>query len=146
MVSAELWDRVGGFADDYFLYWEDIDLSHRVLAAGGRLEVSATATAIHAEGGTQGINSHASGTPKSTTYYYHNIRNRLLFAAIHLSAADVRRWRRTAPRVAWEVLLEGGRRQLIRSPRPIIAAARGLRDGLRMSARRRRAAPGRTSK
>jgi GT2 family glycosyltransferase len=137
MVSVELWDRVGGFADGYFLYWEDIDLSHRVLAAGGRLEVSATATAIHAEGGTQGVGSHASGTPKSTTYYYYNIRNRLLFAATHLSAADVVRWRRTAPRVAWEVLLEGGRRQLVRSPRPMMAAARGLRDGLRMSGRKR---------
>jgi len=135
VVSAELWDLVGGFADEYFLYWEDIDLSHRVLAAGRRLEVFSSATSVHAEGGTQGVGSQASGTPKSTIYYYYNIRNRLVFAARHLSVADVRRWRTTAPRVAWEVLLEGGRRQLLRSPRPALAAARGLRDGLRLSRR-----------
>ena len=131
VVSAELWDMVGGFADEYFLYWEDIDLSHRVLAAGGRLGVLSSATAVHAEGGTQGVSAHASGMPKSTAYYYYNIRNRLLFAARYLPSADVRRWRRSAPLVAWEVLLEGGRRQLLQSPRPIIAAIRGLRDGLR---------------
>lgn len=135
MVSDELWREVGGFQGDYFLYWEDVDLSYRIRRLGGRIEVVDSARAVHAEGGTQGVGSQASGTPKSTTYYYYNIRNRLVFAARHLSVADVRRWRRTAPRVAWEVLLEGGRRQLLRSPRPALAAARGLRDGLRLSRR-----------
>ncbi|MGO4493862.1 glycosyltransferase, partial [Arthrobacter sp. 2YAF22_2] len=32
MVSHELWQEVGGFDERYFLYWEDVDLSYRVLA------------------------------------------------------------------------------------------------------------------
>lgn len=138
MLSAELWEAVGGFSDEYFLYWEDVDLSHRILRAGGRLEVSATATAVHAEGGTQGVNAGSTGAPKSELYYYYNIRNRLLFASRNLGPEELRAWKRTTLPVAWEVLLEGGRRQLLRSPRPLIAAARGVRDGLRIARRHRR--------
>lgn len=32
--APELWERLGGFDDDYFLYWEDIDLSFRAEQAG----------------------------------------------------------------------------------------------------------------
>lgn len=139
MISAELWEAVGGFSDEYFLYWEDVDLSHRILRAGGRLEVSATATAMHAEGGTQGVNAGSSGAPKSALYYYYNIRNRLLFASRNLGAEELRDWKRATLPVAWEIILEGGRRQLLRSPRPLIAAARGVRDGLRIARREQRA-------
>ena len=33
-VRAATYDRLGGFDEEYFLYWEDVDLSHRVLDAG----------------------------------------------------------------------------------------------------------------
>jgi GT2 family glycosyltransferase len=133
MVSDELWERVGGFSDEYFLYWEDVDLSYRVVRAGGRLVVLAAATAVHAEGGTQDVQAASAGSAKSPTYYYYNIRNRLLFASRHLTTEDLRRWRRVTLPVAREVLLQGGRRQFLRSPRPVIAAARGVRDGLRFA-------------
>ena len=130
MISLRLWERVGGFDDRYFLYWEDIDFSHRVLTRGGLLEVVETATAIHAEGGTQGAEGHQrAGQPKSASYYYYNIRNRWLFAALHLSSSRQRAWARHSLPVAWEILLQGGRRQMLRSPRPIWAAIRGTRDG-----------------
>ena len=132
MISAELWERVGGFSDEYFLYWEDVDLSHRVLRVGGSLAVLADATAVHAEGGTQGVHA-TSASGKSSTYYYYNIRNRLLFASRHLDTADLLSWRRVTIPVAWEVLLQGGRRQLLRSPRPMAAAVRGVRDGLKLA-------------
>jgi len=45
-VTAELWSHVGGFADGYFMYWEDVDLSHRVVRAGGRLLVETGAVAV----------------------------------------------------------------------------------------------------
>jgi GT2 family glycosyltransferase len=138
MISAELWDAVGGFSDEYFLYWEDVDLSHRILEAGGRLELADGATAVHAEGGTQGVSAESSGASKSTLYYYYNIRNRLLFASRNLGMEDLRAWKRVTLPVAWEVLLEGGRRQFLRSPRPVIAAARGMRDGLRIARREQR--------
>ncbi|MEO7016879.1 MAG: glycosyltransferase family 2 protein [Leifsonia sp.] len=131
-VSAELWGRVGGFADDYFLYWEDVELSHRVLAVGGALGVAGDAVAEHAEGGTQQSGDEHDSPAKSDGYYYYNIRNRLLFAARNLTTDDLLAWRRTSTSVAWEILLQGGRRQFLRSLRPLATAARALRDGRRI--------------
>jgi GT2 family glycosyltransferase len=122
MVTDLLWQTVGGFDDSYFLYWEDVDLSHRVLAAGGTLELCADATAVHDEGGTQGRH----GAAKSSNYYFYNIRNRMLFAVRNLSADDVRRWRRLIVPIAREVLLQGGRRQFAQSVDPWVAGARGV--------------------
>lgn len=131
-IDAQLWARVGGFDDDYFLYWEDVDLSRRVVAAGGSLRVVDEATAWHEEGGTH---REASTRPeaKSELYYYWNIRNRMLFATKHLDAAGVRRWRRAAPGAAWRILLRGGRRQLLRPVPPLRALVRGLREGSRIA-------------
>ncbi len=70
----ELWDLVGGFDESYFLYWEDVDLSWRIVAAGGRLAVAEDLTAFHAVGATQ------AGSTKSATYVYYSARNRLRFA------------------------------------------------------------------
>ncbi|MFT2749199.1 glycosyltransferase family 2 protein [Clavibacter sp. Sh2036] len=133
LLSVALFERAGGFDDAYFLYWEDVDLSHRVVAAGGRLALLDEVEAVHAEGGTQGAAGQSAGQAKSPVYYFHNIRNRMLFAARHLDTADLRAWRRNAPRVAWEILLQGGRRQLLASRAPLTAGLRGLRDGDRIA-------------
>jgi GT2 family glycosyltransferase len=133
LLSVALFRRAGGFDDAYFLYWEDVDMSHRVTAIGGSLVLLDDVTAVHAEGGTQGAGGQAAGEAKSTVYYFHNIRNRMLYAARHLDDADLRAWRRHAPRVAWEILLQGGRRQFLRSRSPLAAGLRGLRDGDRIA-------------
>ncbi|MCM3778119.1 glycosyltransferase family 2 protein [Microbacterium hydrocarbonoxydans] len=131
LIPAEIWRRTGGFDDEYFLYWEDVDFSRRVVAAGGTLVVAHEATAVHDEGGTQGRDP--SDRAKSFGYYYFNIRNRLLFAAKQLDDEGVRRWRRGAWRSAREVLLRGGRRQFLRPWAALVAAYRGVRDGRRLS-------------
>ena len=59
LATIAMWDVVGGFDDDYFMYWEDLDLSWRWRAAGGSLVLRADATAVHDAGGTQ------AGTGKS---------------------------------------------------------------------------------
>ncbi|AXL11160.1 glycosyltransferase family 2 protein [Microbacterium foliorum] len=128
-LSADVWQRLGGLDEDYFLYWEDIDLSHRVLDAGGSLILS-DAIVVHDEGGTH--DGVASDRAKSSTYYYFNIRNRMLYARKHLNRSDVRRWRRSSLRVGYGILLQGGRRQLL-SAAPWRAYARGIRDGYRVS-------------
>ena len=133
LVDRALWERVGGFDDDYFLYWEDVDLSHRVLAAGGRLELCRDVTAIHDEGGTH-ESAPRGQRRKSDTYYYYVIRNRLVFAAKHLDDARFRVWVGLARTVAWETLLQGGRRQFLRSPGLLGLALRALRDGKRLAA------------
>lgn len=127
--TVDLWDRVGGFDPRYFLYWEDVDLSRRVLEAGGRLVVADDAVAVHDEGGTQ---SRTSPRAKSATYYRYSLRNRLLYASIWLDDAGRDRWRRTALRAARSVVLQGGRRQLLTSTVAWRAAWGGTRDGLRL--------------
>lgn len=126
-VSSQLWLRVGGLDDAYFLYWEDVDFTWRVRAAGGTVRVLETASAVHDEGGTH--EDHVGGRAKSETFYYYNIRNRMLFAQRWLDEETARRWRRSALAVSWSILLQGGRRQLITGIAPWRALAQGLRDG-----------------
>ena len=127
-ASRSLWERLDGFDDRYFLYWEDIDLSHRVLELGGSLRVLSDIEAVHDEGGTH--RERVFGRGKSPTYYYYNIRNRLVFAAIHLDDLEFGRWLRASKAMAAEVLLEGGRAQFIWPWKALSAARRGLRDGV----------------
>lgn len=131
-ITREVWQLTGGFDHDYFLYWEDVDLSRRVVERGGSLLVVADATAVHDEGGTHRT-PRQRAEAKSELYYYWNIRNRMRFAAAHLDAAGVERWRRTALRAAWRIVLRGGRRQLLRPVGPLRALVRGLRDGRRIA-------------
>lgn len=104
-VTAELWSHVGGFADGYFIYWEDVDLSHRVVRAGGRLLVETGAVAVHQVGGTQGA---ADARAKSWTYYFYNTRDRLLFATRHLAGRAMLRWALGSLPAGWEILTAAG--------------------------------------
>lgn len=128
-IAASMWTTIGGFDEDYFLYWEDVDLSRRVVMAGGEPRVDPSCQAVHDEGGT-----HRGTTPsraKSPVYYYYNVRGRLTYARKHLGRRDRRRWVLTTPVVAYRVLLEGGRRQLIHPRRTWWPALRGAIDGFR---------------
>ena len=127
VVHQQLWDLLAGFDEGFFLYWEDVDLSHRALAAGGRLVVRRDLRVVHDEGGTQG---ERRGRAKSALYYRYNCRNRLVFAARNLTRGSLLRWIVRTPAVSREILLRGGRRQLVQSPRPAWAVVRGTVEGL----------------
>ena len=135
-MSVELWNAVGGFDPDYFLYWEDVDLSHRVVNHGGHLTVLENALAVHDSGGTQ--TAIRGGGTKSESYYFHNIRNRLVYAAKHLEGKQLRKWIYATPRVSYQILLGGGRRQLISSPAPLRAYVKGIIYGYALMIRLRR--------
>ena len=47
-IRHETFDALGGFAEEFFLYHEDVDLSLRVRLAGGRLGVATDARVDHA--------------------------------------------------------------------------------------------------
>lgn len=126
-ASTGFWAELGGFADDYFLYWEDVDLSYRATRAGGTLLVRQDLTVTHDVGGTQG--------GKSATYMRFNTRNRLLFAARHLPREQARRWRRGAFGYARAVALRAGRRALLLRPGLVLAAVRGTLEGLALRPR-----------
>lgn len=119
MVHDELWRLAGGFDDDYFLYWEDVDLSWRCAAVGGRVAVAHDLTAVHSVGGTQ------RGAGKSPTYVYYNCRNRLVFASKHLTRRQVLSWLASSGGHAYKVMLRGGRRSFLRRPAALVAAAIG---------------------
>lgn len=128
-VSEQLWRAVGGFNEHYFLYWEDVALSRRVRETGGRLQLVPGATAVHDEGGTQGLCTGS--RRKSDTYYYYNIRNRMLYASEFLTPAARRRWLLRSVPEAWQVLLRGGRRQLLNPRSPFSTATSAVLDGAR---------------
>jgi N-acetylglucosaminyl-diphospho-decaprenol L-rhamnosyltransferase len=46
-VGRHQWERAGGFAEAYFMYHEDVDLSLRLRLAGGRLGVEPAAAVDH---------------------------------------------------------------------------------------------------
>ncbi len=128
-ISAQLWRATGGYDDDYFLYWEDVDFSQRVLEAGGRLFIDHGAAAIHDSGGTHV--ERVRGRAKSETYYYYNIRNRLIYAAKHLDEPLRSTWRKASLAVSLEILLQGGKGQFLWPSAPLRALYGGIRDGRR---------------
>jgi GT2 family glycosyltransferase len=127
VVHDELLSRIGGFDEGYFLYWEDVDLGYRAVAAGGSVILREDLSAIHDEGGTHGPRE---GRAKSGLYYRYNCRNRLLFAARYLDRRGLLRWLLTTPAVSWEILLRGGRRQLVHSPWLFFSAVLGALTGV----------------
>jgi N-acetylglucosaminyl-diphospho-decaprenol L-rhamnosyltransferase len=72
MFRREVWEDLGGFREDLFLYWEDSDLSNRATKLGIAMGVVGDATIRHAEGGS------SAGTGRGPAYYYYMQRNRLL--------------------------------------------------------------------
>jgi N-acetylglucosaminyl-diphospho-decaprenol L-rhamnosyltransferase len=121
-LSVQLWEETGGFDPDYFLYWEDVDFSQRVVQAGGKLLVRTDLKVVHEVGGTQGAG-------KSAVYLRYNTANRLLFAAKWLPRDTANRWVRHTPRESYRVLTRGGRRSLARweSVRAaVVGSARGV--------------------
>src|SRR5699024_8811263 len=87
--SARAFDLLDGFSEDFFLYWEDVDISRLAVERGLRLEVRPDLLVVHDEGGTQ---ESGSARTKSPTYYHYNIRNRMLFGRRHLRGRDWVRW------------------------------------------------------
>ncbi|MEM7310463.1 MAG: glycosyltransferase family 2 protein [Planctomycetota bacterium] len=52
LIRRDVFERLEGFDEDYFVYFEDVDLSRRVAALGLRSRFVAEATAYHLGGGT----------------------------------------------------------------------------------------------
>jgi GT2 family glycosyltransferase len=48
LYRRSAWERVGGFDERIFLYYEDLDLALRIAAGGGRCRLAGDARALHA--------------------------------------------------------------------------------------------------
>ncbi|AXE39677.1 glycosyltransferase family 2 protein [Acidipropionibacterium virtanenii] len=124
-------EETGGFGEEYFLYWEDVDFSRRAVACGRHLAVRHDLLVVHDEGGTQGSQGRRA---KSHSYYYWNCRNRVVFGR-RFARVAWRDWLAATPSQSWQILLRGGRRQLLEDPGTFVAAVRGTLAGILVTAR-----------
>ncbi|MFT4259262.1 MAG: glycosyltransferase family 2 protein [Microbacterium sp.] len=72
MCTGRTWEKIGGFREDLFLYWEDADLSLRASDLGIPMFVIPGVRVWH----QVGASSAREG--KSTIWYYYISRNRLI--------------------------------------------------------------------
>ena len=82
LVSRTVVNRVGRFAELFFLYYEELDWSQRILDAGFTIQYQPTATVWHKESASVGR--------QSTIRTYYMTRNRILFIRRHGSLTQ--RW------------------------------------------------------
>lgn len=75
MIRRDIFETVGGFDEDYFVYFEDVDLSLRVSRTGWRTRYLANIEAYHRGGGT-------SAQIKVRARFY-GIEARLLYSRKH---------------------------------------------------------------
>ena len=130
MIHAGLWDWLDGFDESYFLQWEDVDLSWRCVAAGGSLAVREDIRVVRGE------SSGRSPALPSPLRIYSACRNRLAFAARHLSRRHLIRWLLLSPAYAMEVLRSGSHGGPARPRGPLVAAAvRGTVAGVVLAVR-----------
>lgn len=83
-MKRSVWDSLGGFREELFLYWEDSELSLRARKAGIDLVVVPKAVISHLEGG-----SSSGGDGRSATFYYYYARNRLEVCSSYTSKLDL---------------------------------------------------------
>ena len=77
LIRKKLFDEVKGFDEGYFVYYEDIDLSHRVKEYGYTIYYLAEAKAYHKGGGT-------SEKIKAKRLFY-SLRSKMTYSKKHLN-------------------------------------------------------------
>ena len=81
LIRREVFERLGGFDERFFVYLEDLDLSKRIRDLGGRCMFIADAHALHVGGGT-------TESVKATRLFY-SLRSRLQYVSKHHGAIAV---------------------------------------------------------
>lgn len=77
LVRRDLFEKLGGFDEQFFVYFEEVDFSHRAQQIGWRSVYLADVQAFHAGGGT-------SDQVKAKRLFY-SLRSRLLYAHKHFN-------------------------------------------------------------
>ena len=133
--SGEAFVKLNGFSENYFLYWEDVDLSRRAVDLGMDLVLLEDLRVVHDEGGTH---TEPGSRSRSPLYYYYNARNRLVFGARLAPRANWDGWLLSTPRESVMIWLRGGRKQLFTHPNGFVALIRGSFAGLIAMYRRKK--------
>ncbi|MCF6212672.1 MAG: glycosyltransferase family 2 protein [Flavobacteriaceae bacterium] len=64
-INRDWFDRVNGWCDDYWMYYEDVDLCKKINNLGGKIALLRTASIIHYHGGSTRINYKTKALTKS---------------------------------------------------------------------------------
>jgi GT2 family glycosyltransferase len=100
LVRRECFEAVGGFDEGFFLYFEEVDLAHRLTARGWDVDLCADAVADHLVGTSTGGTSFGAVPHKMASTYRYLER--------WAGSAAARRWRRAAS-VSWWLRVRAGR-------------------------------------
>jgi hypothetical protein len=92
MYSREMLRDLGGFDEDFFMYYEDVDFSFRAQLKGYKCIYVPTALIYHAEGGSSGL------LPRNRNFYF--ARNSLLVIMKNFPAPLLVK---SLPVILWEV-------------------------------------------
>lgn len=65
MITKEWFDRIGGWNEDYWMYYEDVQLSKKVSDHGGKVALLRDVSIMHNHGGASRINVSTSAITKS---------------------------------------------------------------------------------
>jgi len=76
LLRRRAFDQVGGFDENIFMYFEDVDLSRRLRQAGWRLAVVEDAVAYHVKGGSRPSRRGEVEYRRAQLYYYKKHRPR----------------------------------------------------------------------
>lgn len=80
LIRRALFEQVGGFDEDFFVYLEDLDLSRRVAEAGYGSHYLAEAVAYHKQGGTsEQVKAHR---------LYYALQSNIIYAFKHRPKAE----------------------------------------------------------
>ena len=85
LIPRGVFERVGGFDEKFFLYWEDVDLSLRCADAGVEMVFVKSAKLLHKV-------SSSTGGEGSPLIYYYATRNRLYGIKKHHLPLSARAW------------------------------------------------------
>ena len=124
-VRREVFERLGLFDDRYFLYWEDVEFSRRILRGGYRICFVPGARIWHEEGASSG--QHDS---PSSAFHYYTMRNRLWYIREkHHGGIKISAYAWTIPLLLRRLVPVIARRedQWVKKSAVIM---RGLRDGV----------------
>ena len=82
-IRRTLWDRLGGFADYFFLYCEELDLTLRAKSQGAQIRSTASIAVSHVGGASTNGEAHGNRSGKSTVVSYNAARSRVLLYRRH---------------------------------------------------------------
>jgi N-acetylglucosaminyl-diphospho-decaprenol L-rhamnosyltransferase len=128
MIHAALWRWLDGFDESYFLYWEDVDLCWRAVAAGGGATVRDDVIAVRG-----GNSSAAASEGVSTLQVYSHCRNRLAFAVQHLGRRQLLHWLMLSPVHVGAVLRDAAGARRANGWPLLVAALRGTAAGVALA-------------